>query len=80
MHRHQYADSVDVVFVARKGRRGGKGRAPAFGARWRRVTKLAECIWNLRRLVKAERFNKEIRQGNVWLAEAGGCSWQRLLA
>ena len=27
MHRHQYVDSVDVVFVARKGRRGGKGRA-----------------------------------------------------
>jgi hypothetical protein len=27
MHRHQYVDSVNMVFVARKGRRGGKGRA-----------------------------------------------------
>ena len=32
MHRHQYVDSVDVVFVARKGRRGGKGRAGVWGA------------------------------------------------
>jgi len=63
-----------------EGRGQRRESALAFGARWRRVTKLAECIWNLRRLVKAERFNKEIRQGNVWLAVAGGCSWQRLLA
>ena len=44
MHRHQYVDSVDVVFVVGKGRRGGMGRAGVMDALLDLVFDMAEPL------------------------------------